>query len=83
MPMYKVEIDQSNRVDESGSTFVAFANHFTYAIKIPTKVKKVGREILAAKGTPPKLLNPLLWAACVFLLLRDHLAMIVKEATKS
>jgi hypothetical protein len=82
MPVYKVDIDQSNRLENSGPTYLALVNHIAYTIKIPTKIKSMGRELLEAKHIPKKQIYPFLWAACVFLLLKNHLNRLAKEAGK-
>ena len=77
-----IHIDLSNRLEESGPTFIAFSNHLTYVIKIPTKVKRWGMSLLQLQRTPQKQIKPLLWTACLFLLLKPHLARIAKETDK-
>jgi hypothetical protein len=68
-----VEVDQSNRVDESGDTYMAFSNGISWAIKVPSRVKQAGLGALRARGKPRRRAEMLLFAACVFLLLEDHL----------
>jgi hypothetical protein len=78
----KVEIDQSNRLDEAGPTFLALANHVVYVIKIPSKVKQLAITLLETKGLSRKQIKPLLWTACLFLLLKNYLNKFVKDPTK-
>lgn len=68
-----VEVDQSNKVEDSGDTFLAFSDGISLAIKVPFRVKQVGFRALAERGKPKKRAKLLLFAACVFLLLEDHL----------
>lgn len=78
----QVEVDQSNRVDESGPTFVALANDSIYAIKVPSAVKEAGRIALRGRGIRPNLIDPFLWAGCAFLLLKPHLKKVAKQTSK-
>ncbi|MEM7346713.1 MAG: hypothetical protein AAF485_20915, partial [Chloroflexota bacterium] len=75
----EIHIDLSNRLEESGPTYVACANHTTYVIKVPFQVKQFGLQLLALKRTPKKQRRPLLWAACLYLVLQQHLKKAVKE----
>ena len=77
-----IHIDLSNRLEESGPTFMAFSNHLVYVIKIPSKVKRSGLDFLQLQRTPAKQIKPLLWTACLFLLLQQHLARIAKAPGK-
>jgi hypothetical protein len=54
-----IEVDLSNRLEEAGPTFLAFANSITFAIKIPVKVKNAGIAVLEAKRTPKQQIKPL------------------------
>jgi hypothetical protein len=74
-----IEVDLSNRLEESGPTFLAFSNSITYAIKIPTRVKKVGLAWLKAQRIADKQIKPLLWAGCVCILLKDHLKRLTRD----
>jgi len=79
--MYRVEIDQSGRVEKSGDTIVAFANDISYAIRIPSKTSTAGLQAWEDKGVSSKLAKPLLWASCVYLLLEGHLGDLADKAT--
>ncbi|MFQ5850974.1 MAG: hypothetical protein ACE5JU_10350 [Candidatus Binatia bacterium] len=70
---YIVEVDQSNKVEDSGDTFLAFSDGILQVIKVPSRVKQVGLQALKERGKPDKRAKLLLFAACVFLLLEDHL----------
>jgi hypothetical protein len=68
-----VEVDQSNKVENSGDTFLAFSNEISWSIKVPFRVKQAALQALRDQGKPSKRAKLLLFAACVFLLLEDHL----------
>jgi len=70
---YVVEVDQSIKVEDPGDTFLAFSDGISYVIKIPFSVKRKGIQALRNQGKPKKRAKLLLFAACVFLLLEDHL----------
>lgn len=80
--MMKIEIDLSNRLEESGPTWVALANHHRYVIKIPSPVIQLGWAILKARHVPRKEVKPLLWTAILFLLLESHLERLSKQPVK-
>ena len=69
----KVEVDQSTKLEQSGPTIIAFANGKSGAVVIPSKVKHAAFKILISKGKSREISKWLLFSACVFLLLRDHL----------
>jgi hypothetical protein len=73
---YVVEVDQSIKVEDPGDTFLAFSDGASYAIKVPSSVKQKGFQALRNQGKPKKRARLLLFAACVFLLLRGHLEQI-------
>ena len=77
-----VEIDQSGRVEKSGATIIAFANNTQYAIRIPSRTARAGLAALQAKRTSANLRKPLLWAACVYLLLEGSVEYFLSENTK-
>ena len=70
---YVVEVDQSIKIEDPGDTFLAFSDGISYAIKIPFSVKQKGLQALRSQGKPKKRANLLLFAACVFLLIENHL----------
>lgn len=74
----KIEVDQSNKIEEAGDTFLAFSNSIARAIKIPFAVKQKGLQVLRDRGKPKKRARFLLFAVCVFLLLEGHLNRIQK-----
>jgi len=70
----RVEVDQSGQIGKFNvDTVFAFSNQITYAIVLPARVKRQAYEHL--KRTYRELRAPYLrlFAAGVFLLLRDHL----------
>lgn len=77
-----IHIDLSNRLEESGPTFIACCNHISYVIKIPTNVKQFGLTVAQERGLPRKQIRPFLWSISVFLALEYHLDGIVRTATK-
>jgi hypothetical protein len=68
-----VEVDQSIKVEDPGDTFLAFSDSISYAIKIPFSVKRKGLQALRNQGKPRRRAKLLIFAACVFLLLENHL----------
>ena len=78
----KIEIDLSNRLEESGPTYIALANHHSYVIKIPPKVIHLDQALLTARRVPRKEIRPRLWAICLFLLLESHLEWLNKQPIK-
>ncbi len=70
---YVVEVDQSIKIEDPGDTFLAFSDGISYAIKIPFRIKQKGLQVLRNRGKPKKRAKLLLFAACVFLLIENHL----------
>jgi hypothetical protein len=73
---YRVEVDQSIKIEEAGPTVVAFANGITHAILVPSKAKQAALRTLQARGKTKNIAHMMLWAACLYLLLRDHFDLI-------
>ncbi|MFZ2360262.1 MAG: hypothetical protein WA040_13045 [Anaerolineae bacterium] len=73
---HKVEIDQSIKIEDKGATILAFANGLAFAIEIPANVKLTGLQMLRDQARKPGVAHRLLFAASLFLLLRDHLDQI-------
>jgi hypothetical protein len=78
----KLKVDLSNRLEEAGPTFLAFSNSTAHTIKIPAKVKQAGIAELASRRTPKRQIKPLLWAGCIFLLLKHYLDRLNKEVSQ-
>lgn len=73
---HRVEIDQSNKVEDSGDTFLAFSNGIAYTIRVPFRVKRAGIELLRQRGKSKRTATLMLFAACVYLLVEGHLTEI-------
>lgn len=73
---HRVEIDQSNKVEDSGDTFLAFSNGIAHTIRVPFRVKRVGIDLLRQRGKSKRTATLMLFAACVFLLVEGHLSEI-------
>lgn len=72
-PLMKIEVDQSNKIEQAGPTILAFANGSSGAIVIPSTVKHSAFKVLTSKGKSKEVSKWLLFAACLFLLLQDQL----------
>ena len=70
---HRVEVDQSIKIEDTGATVLAFANGLNFAIQIPAGVKLAGIKVLRDQARKPGVAHRLLFAASLFLLLRDHL----------
>lgn len=68
-----VEVDQSIKIEQSGATVLAFANGVSHAIVIPGRTKVAAYKLLLLKGKTPAVAYLLVFAACLYLLLKDHL----------
>lgn len=68
-----VEVDQSIKIEQSGSTILAFANGSAHAIIIPSQVKAAGHELLRLKEKPLSTAHWMLFAAGLYLLLKGNL----------
>ena len=72
-----VEVDQSGKVEDTRvDTVLAFSNGMNYTILIPAKVKRIVTKQLRGRGKTKRGITLLLFSACLFLLLRDHLEQI-------
>jgi hypothetical protein len=71
-----VEVDQSNMIEEPGDTYLAFSDGISWTIKVPFKVKQAGFEALRARRKTKKVAKLMLFAACVSLLIEDHLGQL-------
>lgn len=70
---HRVEVDQSIKIEDTGATVLAFANGLDFAIQIPANVKLAGLKLLRDQARKPGVAHRFLFAASLFLLLRDHL----------
>ena len=72
--MHRVQVDQSGLIGKTSvNTVLAFSDQISYAILIPARVKRAGLEYLRRRRPPFKLPYLKLFAAGLFLLLKDHL----------
>ena len=70
-PSLKVEVDQSGKFETSHQTVLAYANGPSYAILIPTRVKRAVIGQLRSRGFSRSRAAIRIFAASVWLLLRD------------
>jgi hypothetical protein len=68
-----VEVDQSIKIEQSGATILAFSNGISHAIVIPSDVKTAAYRTLRSQGKSSHIAYLLLFAAGLYILLRDHL----------
>jgi hypothetical protein len=76
----QLEVDQSRRIEEPQDTVLAFSNQRQYAILIPSAIKRRALAHLRRLDKSTKLAVLLIFAAALFLLLRDvadQLALVV------
>jgi len=70
---YVVEVDQSRKIEQSGPTVLAFSDGISHAIVIPSSVKTQALRALRDKRKPRKEAQILLFATCLYVLLKDYL----------
>ena len=70
---HRIEVDQSNKIEDSGLTVIAFANGIHDAVLIPSSVKGQAIHWLRRNHTLQTPAHVLVFAAAVFLLLEPHL----------
>ena len=70
---YVVEVDQSRKIEQSGPTVLAFSNGISHAIVIPSSVKTQSLRALKDKRKSTKEARILLFATCLYVLLKDYL----------
>ena len=68
-----VEVDQSIKIEQSGATVLAFANSIAWAVVIPSDVKIAGIRTLIERKRTNLEARLTVFAACLYLLLQDHL----------
>jgi len=73
---YSIEVDQSNKIEQSGPTVIAFSDGIFHAIILSSAVKRAGFKVLKEKGKPRSKAQVILFAAGVYLLLRNYLEQI-------
>lgn len=70
---HRVEVDQSIKIEDKGATVLAFANGIAAAVVIPGPVKQAALNVLLLRGKSRQTARLMLFAACLALLLQDHL----------
>ena len=70
---YVVEVDQSRKIEQSGPTVLAFSDGISHAIVIPSSVKTQALRALRDRRKPRKEARILLFATCLYVLLKDYL----------
>jgi len=73
---FSIEVDQSNKIEQSGKTVIAFSDGISHAIILSSAVKRAGFKALKEKGKPKNKAQIILFSAGVYLLLRDYLGQI-------
>ena len=68
-----VEVDQSNKIEQPRKTTIAFSDGVSFAIILPHPVKNEALRHLRNQGKSKDTAQVLIFAAGVFLLLRDYL----------
>lgn len=68
-----IEVDQSGRIEDSGDTILALSNGIDFAINISSAVKNAAVGELKRKGTGSTQIKLKLFAAGLFLLLKNYL----------
>ena len=71
---YVVEVDQSIKIEQSGATVLAFANGIAWAVVIPSEVKRAAIRALVERKRTNLQARLIVFAAGLYLLLKDHLA---------
>lgn len=74
--LYTVEVDQSIKIEQSGDTVLAFAGEISHAVVIPSSVKNEGIQALLDRKKSKRQAHLLLFSACLYLLLKDHLPIL-------
>ncbi len=69
-----VEVDQSVRIKDAQDTVLAFSNDQSRAILLPANVKRAAERYLRRRYRKPRNPELKIFAAGLFLLLRDHLS---------
>jgi len=73
-PIYQVEVDQSGKIEDTRvATVVAFSNGIHRAVLIPAQVKRECITALRASGKATPTVIAHIFAAALYLLLKDHI----------
>ncbi len=68
-----IEVDQSNKIEQPRATVIAFSDGISFAVILPHGVKTEAVRHLRNQGKSKNTAQVLVFAAGVFLLLRDYL----------
>lgn len=72
-----IQVDQSGKIEVlTVDTVLAFSNDITVTLFVPATAKRETYQTLKNRGVKPKAIGIRMFAAGLFLLLRDHLALI-------
>ena len=72
-----IKIDQSGKIEVlTVDTVLAFSNEITATLLVPAAAKRETYQALKSRGVKPKMIGIRMFAAGLFLLLRDYLAVI-------
>jgi hypothetical protein len=71
-----VEVDQSGRIEMSGSTVVAIANSFSVTVEITAEVKKNVQTTLQQLGVKSNMIMIRMFVAAVLLGIKQHVSKI-------
>jgi len=72
-----IQVDQSGKIEvPTVDTVLAFSNEITATLLVPAAAKRETYQSLKSRGVKPKMIGIRMFAAGLFLLLRDHLAVI-------
>lgn len=70
---HNVEVDQSVKIEQPGSTVLAFSNSIDFAVVISSIVKQKAIQRLRVRGKSKDMAHILVFAAGVYLLIADFL----------
>jgi len=72
-----IKVDQSGKIETlTVDTVLAFSNEITATLLVPATAKRETYQALKSRGVKPKMIGIRMFAAGLFLLLRDYLASI-------
>lgn len=72
-----IKVDQSGKIETLAvDTVLAFSNEITATLLVPAAAKREAYQALKCRGVKPKMIGIRMFAAGLFLLLRDYLAVI-------
>jgi hypothetical protein len=68
-----VEVDQSIKIEDAGTTILAFSNGINHAIAMPSKVKRMAVSTQVLRGRSKEVAQLKVFAAGLFLLIESFL----------